>query len=104
METTVFRLPKFKPPLPIAKKLVVDDYAGNPYLCIKFGSNLPTQNITKILFIYLYYLFFGNSPTGQSSRWIFELEVETTQTRARMCSALCHYFGCLITHCSIGQL
>jgi len=67
-------------PWPITKKFGTGDYVGSPYGCAKFGAN-PSMggfwangwNITKIFFIYLY-LFFMNSPKGQTRRRIFTLD------------------------------
>jgi len=68
-------------PWRITQKFVASDYVGDPYGYAKFGANPSTGgfwangwNITKIyLFIYLY-LFFINSPTGQTRRRIFTLD------------------------------
>ena len=63
-------------PQPITKKFITDDYIGDPYVCAKLGAYPSTKdfwahgwNVTKIIFIYA--LFFRNSPTGQTSRRIF---------------------------------
>jgi len=64
---------------PITTKFGTGDYVGDLYGCAKFGAN-PSMggfwtngwNITKF-FIYLY-LFFMNSPTGQTRRRIFTLD------------------------------
>ena len=71
------------PQNPHPKKFVASDYVGDPYSCAKFGANPSTGglwangwNISKFfiyLFIYLY-LFFINSPTGQTRRRIFTLD------------------------------
>ena len=69
-------------PWPITKNFVASDYVGDPYGCAKFGANPSTGgfrangwNITKILFfIYLFMVFFMNSPTGQTRRRIFTLD------------------------------
>jgi len=65
---------------PETKKISRVDYVGHGTHYTKFGTNPSTGgfganrwNITKIifhLFIYLY-LFFFNSPTGQTCWWIF---------------------------------
>jgi len=78
-EIAIFVPHRIHTPWPITKKFVASHYVGDPYGCAKFGANQSTGgfwkngwNITKILFIYLY--FFRNSPTGQTRRRIFTLD------------------------------
>ena len=67
---------KINTPEPIDKKFGTVDYVREGTLYTKFDTNPPTVgfwangwNITKIIF-YLY-LFFSDSPTGQTCWWIF---------------------------------
>jgi len=76
----IFDAHRINTPWPITKKFGTGDYVGGPYGCAKFGAN-PLNgdfwangwNITKIIFFNLY-LFFINSPTGQTRRRIFTLD------------------------------
>jgi len=60
------------------KKIGTGDYVGGPYGCAKFGAN-PSMGASgqmgeiERIFFYLY-LFFINSPTGQTRRRIFTLD------------------------------
>jgi len=79
-EMAIFDPHRIHTPWPITKKIGTSDCVGNPYGCAKFGAN-PSMggfwtngwNITIFLFIY-FYLFFINSPTGQTRRRILTLD------------------------------
>jgi len=66
----------------ITKKFVASDYVGDPYGCVKFGTNPSTGasgqmgelQLNFYLFIYLFIPFFINSPTVQTRRRVFTLD------------------------------
>ena len=84
---------------PITKKIVTDDYVGDPYGCAKLGA-YPSKgafwahgwNITRINFIYT--LFMGTHLQVRHRDGFSRMMAQTTRTRARMC------FFRNFSHCS----